>query len=71
MFAIIPYEITKSIHLQEDLKFFRSVFSRIWTKYREPVFGDLLVLIFSHSDLIRKGTEYLSILSPNAGKYGP
>ena len=30
-----------------------------------------LVRIFSHSDWIRGDTEYLSVFSPNAGKYGP
>ena len=30
-----------------------------------------LVRIFPHSDLIRKDTKYLSVFSPNAGKYGP
>ena len=29
-----------------------------------------LVRIFSHSDSIRRDTEYLSVFSPNAGKYG-
>ena len=27
--------------------------------------------VFSHSDWIRRDTEYLSAFSPNAGKYGP
>ena len=30
-----------------------------------------LVRIFPHSDWIRRGTKYLSVFSPNAGKYGP
>ena len=30
-----------------------------------------LVRIFPHSDWIRKDTSYLSVFSPNAGKYGP
>ena len=30
-----------------------------------------LVRVFSHSDWIRKDTKYLSVFSPNAGKYGP
>ena len=30
-----------------------------------------LALIFLHSDWIRRDTKYLSIFSPNAGKYGP
>ena len=31
----------------------------------------VLVRIFPHSDWIRRVTEYLSVFSPNAGKYGP
>ena len=31
----------------------------------------LLVCIFLHSDWIRRDTPYLSLFSPNAGKYGP
>ena len=30
-----------------------------------------LVRIFPHSDRIRRDTKYLSVFSPNAGKYGP
>ena len=30
-----------------------------------------LVRIFPHSDRIRRDTDYLSVFSPNAGKYGP
>ena len=30
-----------------------------------------LVRIFPHSDWIRRETEYLSVLSTNAGKYEP
>ena len=30
-----------------------------------------LVGIFPHSDWIRRGTSYLSVLSPNVEKYGP
>ena len=30
-----------------------------------------LVLIFPHLDWIRRDTRYLSVFSPNAGKYGP
>ena len=31
----------------------------------------ILVRIFPHSDWIRRETEYLSVFSPNVGKYGP
>ena len=30
-----------------------------------------LIRIFMHSDWIRTATEYLSVFSPNTGKYGP
>ena len=43
----------------------------IHTAWKVPVFWVLLVRIFLHSDWIRRDTEYLSIFSPNAGKYGP
>ena len=35
------------------------------------VFGVILVRIFPHSDWIQKDTEYLSVFSPNTGKYVP
>ena len=35
------------------------------------VFGVILIRIFAHSDCLRRDTEYLSVFSPNAGKYRP
>ena len=35
------------------------------------VFGIFLISIFLHWDWIRRDTEYLSVFSPNAGKYWP
>ena len=35
------------------------------------VFGVVLVRIFAHSEWIRRFTLYISLLSPNAGKYRP
>ena len=46
-----------------------SHFYSLREKYPNTEF--FLVLIFPHSDGIRKDTEYLSVFSPNAGKYGP
>ena len=40
-----------------------------YTAWKVSVFGDLLIRIFPHSDWIRRDTPYLSIFSPNAGKY--
>ena len=41
------------------------------TAWKLSVFGDFLVCIFQNLDWIRRYTPYLSIFSPNAGKYGP
>ena len=40
---------------------------QIYTAWKVSVFGVSLLRIFPHSDWIR----YLSVFSPNAGKYGP
>ena len=44
---------------------------RTCTEWKVSVFGDFLVGIFPHSDWIRRDTPFLSVFSPNAGKYGP
>ena len=41
------------------------------TAWKVSVSGVSLVRIFPHSYWIRRYTEYLSLFSPNAGKYGP
>ena len=41
------------------------------TTWKASVFGAILVLIFPNLDWVRRDTEYLSVFSPNAGKYGP
>ena len=41
------------------------------TAWHVSVFAVFLVRIFPHSDWIRRDTSYLSVFSPNAGKYGP
>ena len=41
------------------------------TAWKVSVFGVILVGIFPHLDWIRRDMEYLSVFSPNAGKYGP
>ena len=41
------------------------------TAWKMFVFGVCLVCIFPYSDWIRRDTEYLSVFSPKAGKYGP
>ena len=35
------------------------------------VLGDFLVRIFPHLDWIRRDTSYISVFTPNTGKYGP
>ena len=40
------------------------------TAWKSSVFGVFLVRIFPHSYWIRRDTEYLSVFSPNGGKYG-
>ena len=42
-----------------------------FTTWKVSLFGVFLVLIFLHSDGIRRYMEYLSVFSSNAGKYGP
>ena len=41
------------------------------TAWKESIFGVILVRIFPHSDWIRRDIPYLSVFSPNVGKYGP
>ena len=35
------------------------------------LFVVILAWVFPHSDWIRRNTEYLSVFSPNVGKFGP
>ena len=42
-----------------------------FTAWKVSAFGVFLTYIFPHSDWIRRDTEYLTVLSPNVGKYGP
>ena len=41
------------------------------TAWKVSIFGIFLLRIFSHSDWIRRDTDYLSVFSPNAEKCGP
>ena len=43
----------------------------IFTAWKMSVFVVFLVRIFPYLDWIRRDTDYLSIFSPNAWKYGP
>ena len=42
-----------------------------YTTQKISAFGVILIRIFPHSDWTRRDTEYLSVFSPNARKYGP
>ena len=46
-------------------------FKALSIAWNVSVFAVILVRIFPQSDWIRRDTLYLSIFSPNAGKYGP
>ena len=41
------------------------------TVWNVSKYGVFLVRILPHLDWIQKDTKYLSVFSPNAGKYGP
>ena len=41
------------------------------TVWEVSVLGVFLVRIFLHSDCMRRDTEYISLFSPNAGKFDP
>ena len=43
----------------------------MYIAWKVSIFGDFLVRIFPHLDWIRRDASYLSVFSPNAGKYGP
>ena len=45
------------------------IFFHVQSAWKVSVFGVFLVRIFSHLNWIRKDTPYLSVLSPNTGKY--
>ena len=44
---------------------------RVTTVWKVSVFGVYQARIFRPLDWIRRGTEFLSVFSRNAGKYGP
>ena len=54
-----------------DLYDINSTNQGYYTVWKLSVFRVILVCIFQHSDWIRRDTEYLSTVSPNAGKCGP
>ena len=44
--------------------------SLITNTAKKYLYSELFWSVFSHSDWIRRDREYLSVFSPNAGKYG-
>ena len=46
-------------------------FSNLTTAWKVSVFGVILVRIFPHLDWIQRDASYLSVFSPDMGKYGP
>ena len=61
---------TKSSNKLRCLQIF-SLLGIKFTALKVSVFGVYLVRIFQHSNWIRRDAKYLSLFSPNAGKYGP
>ena len=57
-----------SIHFNVSIQKYKNYPITAW---KVSVVGVILVCIFPHSDWIRRDTPYLSVFSPNAGKYGP
>ena len=50
---------------------FTRLLNLLYTAWKVPVFGVILVHIFPHSDWIRGDTPYLSVFSSNTEKCGP
>ena len=57
------------IYISTRILGIRSLTLTLREKYPNTEF--FLVRIFPHSDWIRRDTPYLSVFSPNVGKYGP
>ena len=63
-FFILPW------HLKTEECYIAQVYFEKYTAWKVSVFAVFFVRILPHSAWIRRDTEYLSIFSPNAGKYG-
>ena len=46
-------------------------YEHLWLREKCPNAEYILVRVLSHLDWIRRDKEYLSVICPNAGKYGP
>ena len=60
--------IRMNIRLIDILTSIRPMTTTVW---KVSVIGVFLVCIFQRSDWIQRNTPYLSVFSPNVGKYGP
>ena len=68
---MITYNCWKACSFVEQL-YPRSCFMKVLrVSNTMKIWNVFLVRMFPYSDWIRRGTEYLSVISPNAGKYGP
>ena len=63
--AILFYSVYAITRASASLRF------AFYTVWKVSLFGVFLVRIFLDSDWIRRDTEYVSVFSPNAGKWGP
>ena len=64
------FQVNKMLHTKHKSK--KEMHSEVYTLRENcPNMELFLVRIFRHSDWIRRNTWYLSVFSPNAGKYGP
>ena len=61
-----PYNISPNHSLCYNHRYYS-----ITLREKSPNMELFLVRIFLYSDWIRRDTEYLFVLSPNTGKYGP
>ena len=62
---------SKSESTLQENDIWRTIIRRLTLREKCPNMEFFLVRIFPHSDWIRRDTMYLSVFSPNAGKYRP
>ena len=65
-----PWKLEWNLRKRQNNGSLKEGHSELNIAWKVPVFMVFLVRIFSYSDWIRKDTPYLSLYSPNAGKYG-
>ena len=55
--------------LSQEFSLLKENFREIHTAWKVSVFGVFTVCIFPHLEWIRRNAEFLSVFSPNVGKY--